>query len=586
MKRKLSLGLIAAMLLTLVGCGGKSEGSLEKFSEEQLTAAQQYAYAAMASYEIPDKEEDFKEARVMLTEDLAADLKGKVDIKEWDVSGVDAIVVAYLGDKVSDEAAKDAEGEDAKKDWSPVVFLVGGENKEVVYTRSLKATATAASASTEVAADDTETVKNAKKALAQAQLDAEKYLEEHAEELGEYPALLASKIAEKPDYVYSMEYFADLSGENASEGIYAGYYRNIYKAEYRLNQLTAENPKDEELIEADCLLFDEKISILNSMYDLQQSIANMDANSADQLTEYKAALETAKSNENYFFDETYNRAALANETANTYDNSLRQLKVYENALAVLEEIMASSDKDEREYLRSRVELENENLANYSNMYKTYVQCLVNLSNFEAENADAMAAYEAEVEAVKEAEGDGYEDSVDYIKVQLKYQDMLTSHEGFKNAIPLAKTDLDAMKSEFDAKLAELDEKEQGRLSDRAILEEKEAFFEYACKAEVEGSEYEVENGHWGYLHPDYAAYQNQHLKYYTSSSSYSGGSSYSKKKKNSYSNDSSSQKGAGGYDMPKEGESFSDYMQRVDPDLYDSINDRYDKITSGETVYD
>ena len=67
------------------------------------------------------------------------------------------------------------------------------------------------------------------------------------------------------------------------------------------------------------------------------------------------------------------------------------------------------------------------------MYKTYVQCLVNLSNFEAENAEAMAAYNAEVEAVKEAVGDGYLDSVEY------------------------------MKAEFDAALLELDTEEQERL---------------------------------------------------------------------------------------------------------------------------
>ncbi len=37
--------------------------------------------------------------------------------------------------------------------------------------------------------------------------------------------------------------------------------------------------------------------------------------------------------------------------------------------------------------------------------------------------------------------------------------------------------------------------------------------------------------------------------------------------------------GAGGYDMPNEGESFSDYVQRVDPELYDAIMDRYDELT-------
>lgn len=45
------------------------------------------------------------------------------------------------------------------------------------------------------------------------------------------------------------------------------------------------------------------------------------------------------------------------------------------------------------------------------------------------------------------------------------------------------------------------------------------------------------------------------------------------------SNKNNSNKGAGGYDMPNPGESFSDYVQRVDPDLYDSITDRYNSLS-------
>lgn len=46
-----------------------------------------------------------------------------------------------------------------------------------------------------------------------------------------------------------------------------------------------------------------------------------------------------------------------------------------------------------------------------------------------------------------------------------------------------------------------------------------------------------------------------------SSYSYSGGSSSSKRN---------------GYDMPKQGENFSDYVKRVDPDLYKDMKKQYD----------
>jgi len=51
-----------------------------------------------------------------------------------------------------------------------------------------------------------------------------------------------------------------------------------------------------------------------------------------------------------------------------------------------------------------------------------------------------------------------------------------------------------------------------------------------------------------------------------SSYSYSGGT---------YSGGSSSSK-RNGYDMPKQGENFSDYVKRVDPDLYKDMQKQYD----------
>ena len=71
---------------------------------------------------------------------------------------------------------------------------------------------------------------------------------------------------------------------------------------------------------------------------------------------------------------------------------------------------------------------------------------------------------------------------------------------------------------------------------------------------------------------------------YTSSGSSSSGSSYgssygSSSSGSSYGSSSSSSDkkyGAGGYEMPNENDkSFADYVQRVDPDLYDAMQDNY-----------
>lgn len=56
-----------------------------------------------------------------------------------------------------------------------------------------------------------------------------------------------------------------------------------------------------------------------------------------------------------------------------------------------------------------------------------------------------------------------------------------------------------------------------------------------------------------------------------------GRSSYSPRPSYSYSNSGSSV-GAGGYDMPHSGESFSDYVKRVDPGLYSDMESIYDNL--------
>lgn len=57
----------------------------------------------------------------------------------------------------------------------------------------------------------------------------------------------------------------------------------------------------------------------------------------------------------------------------------------------------------------------------------------------------------------------------------------------------------------------------------------------------------------------------------SNSSSGSNISSSSSGSTKSYSSGKVTGSGSGGYDMPKEGESFSEYVERVDPDLYDSL---------------
>lgn len=67
---------------------------------------------------------------------------------------------------------------------------------------------------------------------------------------------------------------------------------------------------------------------------------------------------------------------------------------------------------------------------------------------------------------------------------------------------------------------------------------------------------------------------------YSPSSDSSYSSSYGSSSSSGSSYDSDSSVGAGGYEMPNESdENFSDYIKRVDPELYDSMTNRYNSLT-------
>ena len=104
------------------------------------------------------------------------------------------------------------------------------------------------------------------------------------------------------------------------------------------------------------------------------------------------------------------------------------------------------------------------------------------------------------------------------------------------------------------------------MAEAAQEQAQQALAAYARGLEVTVGEYEAEPGQWCRLPQAYLDDQNDDLPYHVSRS-YSSGSSHS--------GSASGGTGSGGYDMPGKDESFSDYVKRVDPDLYESMQDIY-----------
>jgi len=73
-----------------------------------------------------------------------------------------------------------------------------------------------------------------------------------------------------------------------------------------------------------------------------------------------------------------------------------------------------------------------------------------------------------------------------------------------------------------AAVDKLDTAEEERLLGVAIANEKRAARDYMLTPTEYMDEYKAEDKQWGEVHPDYAAYQNEHLNYYTPNSGGNG----------------------------------------------------------------
>lgn len=153
-KKTIAFALFLCILLATAGCGGKTV-KIPDFSEENLTEAQAYAYAAIHEYEI-NKNLSLLSAEVLLTEDVSKAIPDNIITKDWtDVKDTRAIVLARYGnikaetdsgedDKEDEEAAK----EDEKKEIEPTLVMAFflNEKKETVAQISVSGVNSASSA--------------------------------------------------------------------------------------------------------------------------------------------------------------------------------------------------------------------------------------------------------------------------------------------------------------------------------------------------------------------------------------------------------------------------------------------------------
>ncbi|MBE6971056.1 MAG: hypothetical protein E7446_02920 [Ruminococcaceae bacterium] len=502
----------------------RSSGTMvPEFSSENLTPMQADTKAALDDYGKLGSSKEFKAARVMLTDDLKEQLSGQVNVEHWDLSAVNSAVVFYIGPESETRPTKgffdqwQFFGDEPKtiavqEDWTAGVALLDEENN-VLYSDTKKG-GSESQVDDSIASKDLESLR---KSIAKEELNKENYATKYAKQMGDFAAVVETKLAANPDYLYTLECQEDCNaaGRTAKYCIeYAEKCRTVQKLHNRLTLLSTPGATQTmELHQSNIEnLLDRKVSILTSLYSVNTKLAKLDQTKAADVAPYISVVNTVSQQENYFFSEEVLRAALANSNATTYDTYLRQQKAHMMELVAVDQAMQAQTAAERSHLLDKTAIEVNGFYDYSEVLVSYMKAVLSREQYETDHAADLTAYETESAAAKEAAGANYENDIAYMKVQMKYESILKERDKRVTAEEKAKTKVEEMAAKIEEKLNNEAKAEEERLIEIAIRAEQAAVRDYLTRVDLPmDSEYKVEKGQWGVLHDDYALYENGYL---------------------------------------------------------------------------
>lgn len=588
MKRMVAFALSFLMLFGLAGCGEKEK--TPAFSETELTKAQSYAYEAIHGYQI-DKSLSLLSAQVLFTEDVNRAFPNNLITKDWaDVQDTRAIVLAKYGDQKPQETTDDGEVKEIEPSLVMAFFLNEGKKtvaKVLVSGRNgsgyaTEGTAAGASGVSEefLLVEGSGGVGYLRRLVAEAELRAEAFLAEHAEE-----GALAAFAEQMGSVEKTIEGLgkAEVLRATGNDPTCLEYWEELWhcaslreemKQVETIESLSgSEQFSVEEQLDSDLARWGQMRELWKEYAATAKELADYEAAHGEELVPVQEA-QAAFAADDWWDDAEYLRLCLGSETINQYDILLRQQRIYETSLAVLQDIGTEPDTTLREHMAAKLNRETEAFSQYSNAIKVYMQCVVNQENFLTENAAELSAYEAAEAAAREAAGENYAEDIEYIKVEITYEELLKQRNAHESAVKNSKAAADEIRTELNEELTKLEEKEAERQKELLVAQMKENLREYLSQAQESVSEYEAGPDQWGDLHPDFTAYQNEHLTYIVEHSNYTP-------KKNTGSNNNN---GGMKYDPNDENYSSHDYDgdgTLSDQEFQDAFNDYVNKILEG-----
>ena len=607
MKRIIAMLLSLVLLVSLCACGEKVEEPA--VPSEAAAACEGYARAAAAVGKYASGETLYR-AVVWSGDGVAAELTKTVGKMETiDLSGAKALVLLYTdkGDRV---LVMDAENQVIYKAASDRVSFSGSVDAAAAPAEYYVSEPELAKVLETYGFAPTATVEDVLRVQAMLELEYEAYCSEAdvAAVLAQYAEQLTAIRADGTDYTMNEEWLclqamepvlAECAAYERAIAIAEGYAAltddlagREEKEEYEFETLILEFFEDEALLEAEAAA---RVNWAKARMQAENLAADA-AKFLEPLAERAAALKEKAGLAYYTNPEYYTLRREALEAAGKND----AYKRYEQAewTAWLRELDVQFAAERRtvttDYESAYIEGSWPALIDFNKSYRTAAITLADaewaLKAYETKNEAALTAYNEAANTIRaKYEDDGYLRDMDYIKLDITNEALLAGLAELTAAKDAAANDVAVLMAGYEAKVNSLEEAHaqavfaEQNAKETAQVNNKLLTIAEARRAEASPvSEDEektlmlLEQAEDGTVWVESTAAFADTLEGLTSTyvkpssgGGYSGG--YNK-------NNNNSNKGAGGYDMPNPGESFSDYVQRVDPDLYDSITDRYNSL--------
>ena len=497
MKRILSLLLAAAMLLSLCACGGGGP----VIEEADMAVYQTYARQA-AGYGKYSKSEELQRMVLRVNEDTPAYLNSLIgSLEATDLSDAGAIAILYsnYGARVlvMNKSVPTTGGE-----GTPVIYAYGSDGISFSTGGGSGATAEVAVSNDAYLVQDRMANLGEKSSneirwkLAQQELDYEAYCakENVAKVLEQYAEQLTAIRESGEDYTLNPEWLA-LQKADSVLGVIGKYEREIAQTTRHLavmveleadtsltdvqlvERLTAMYEEDDKITEqVEALLELERLKLEVKKYEekglegyglIQEKL---DALKQEKGEEYRATME-------YYllcqvvYTKLYGKGSNA---FSQYETAQWKQWLQELQVEAMDQRHAATEDYMIRYISDHMKVKLEYLNTYRTYAAKYAAATANYDKYLTEHKDEHEAYMAAAEAIKaKYEDNSYEKDMDYIKLQLTYQEFLTAVADYTTNMETIKAEMDKKLADYDNQFKKLEEtREASELSAKKLRDQK------------------------------------------------------------------------------------------------------------------